>query len=260
MPAVLARPSAVPGGSLADEQPLATLPRQATPLEFIASYLAAGGPAAWTAASDLVSGEQLGALVGLPQRLWDAPPHAAVVLAWKIYTYRLAQPVATAWTLAREVPLMSADNVLIRVQTEAPYITVGLRRSTSAVLPTDCAARSHDAIIVPDEAGLLSFLRQSLIDQHLAPLLASTVAVRRIGTRILWGQVAAGLAYAFADISATPGPDTALLAGALGLPGLAGVGRDGQTWRATCCRALNSPAMSVCRDCPARTRTGWQSR
>ena len=68
----------------------------------------------------------------MPQRLWDAPSHAAVVLAWKIYTYRLAQPLATAWAYAREIPLLSADNVLLQIPPGAPYITLGLRRGTSA--------------------------------------------------------------------------------------------------------------------------------
>jgi hypothetical protein len=255
MPAALALPAAAAGGSLADEQPLAcTRSGQVPPLEFIADYLTADDPADWTAASDLVSGERLDALFDMPRRQWNAPAPAAAVLAWKTYTYRLAQPLATAWTLAREIPLLSEDNVLVKILTEAPYVTLGLRRSTSAVLPTSCTTRSHDAIVIPDEPGLLTFLRDTLIDQHLSPLLERTMLVRRVGARILWGQAAAGLAYAFSNISATPAQDTALLTEALGLAGLAGVSDDGNVWRTTCCRGLNAPGLSICRDCPARTR------
>lgn len=265
MPATLALPTALSsarrGGSLADEQPSALMRLgPATPLEFIADYLTVRDSAGWMAASDLVSGDRLDALFEMPRRLWQAPPHAAAVLAWKIYTYRLAQPLATAWTLAREIPLLSAGNVLVQIFPRAPYVTVGLRRPTSAVLSTSCMTRSHDAIIISDEAGLLSFLRQTLLGQHLIPLMERTKVMRRISAPILRGQVAAGLAYAFADMSATPGPDTALVSRALGLDGLAGVSDDGKTWRTTCCRALGTPAMPVCRDCPAHTREGMRAR
>jgi hypothetical protein len=77
---------------------------------FIVSPLVADSTEGWIAASDLVGGERLEPLFELPERLWDAPAHAAAVLAWKKYTYRLAQPLATAWALAREIPLLSADN------------------------------------------------------------------------------------------------------------------------------------------------------
>ena len=260
MPAAPALPAAVSSGSLEDDQPLArTRSTQATPLEFIADYLSTDDSAGWTAASDLVSGKRLDVLFDMPRQQWNAPAHAAAVLAWKTYTYRLAQPLATAWTLAREIPLLSADNVLVKILPEAPYITVGLRRSTSAVLPTSCATRSHDAIVVPDEPGLLTFLRHTLIEEHLRPLLERTMLERRVGARILWGQAAAGLAYAFYNISATPAQDTAQLTEALGLAGLAGVCDDGNIWRTTCCRALNSPDLSACRDCPARTREGLRA-
>jgi Ferric iron reductase FhuF-like transporter len=203
----------------------------------------------WIPAQDLVSGERLDDLFAMPQRLWRAPEHAAAVLAWKTYTYRLAQPLAAAWTLAREIPLSSADNVLVQVLPAAPYITVGLRRSTSAVLPTSPATRSHDAIVLPDEATQLAFLRSTLIDQHLRPLMECTRQTRRIGERVLWGQAAAAIAYAFADISATAALDTTRFTELLPVQGLAGVGEDDTVWRNTCCLAFASPALTACRDC-----------
>jgi len=249
----------VPGGSLADDQPADRVPPgPATPLEFVAGCLVAGDDAGWTPAGDLVRGE-LDALFGMPRRLWQAPGHAAAVLAWKIYAYRLAQPLAMAWTLAREVPLLSADNVLVKFHPGAPYLTAGLRRPTSAVLPTSRAARSHDAIIVPDEPGLLAFARQGLLCGHLEPLIERTRRAARIGAPILRGQVAAGIAYAFRDVCAAAGREVALVTAALGLGGLAGVTADG-TWRTTCCRALSAPGLSACADCPARTREGWRPR
>jgi ferric iron reductase protein FhuF len=222
---------------------------------FVADRLAVADPAGWIPATELVDGARLESLVAIPRRQWSAAPHAAAVLAWKTYTYRLAQPLALAWSGAREVPLLSADNVLVKLSPQHPYVTVGLRRSTSAVLSTSPAVRSHDAIVVPDEAGLLDFLRLTLMDQHLRPLLARTRLIRRIGARVLWGQVAAGVAYALADVSATAGEDALVLTDALGLGGLAGVGEDDQVWRNTCCLAFSTPTLSACRDCCLHERT-----
>ena len=226
---------------------------------FIADRLAVADPSGWIPATELVNGERLESLFAIPRRLWAAAPHAAAVLAWKTYTYRLAQPLALAWTGAREVPLLSADNVLIKLAPQRPYVTVGLRRSTSAVLTTSPAVRSHDAIVIPDEAGLFDFLRLTLMDQHLRPLLARTRLIRRVGERVLWGQVAAGVAYALSDVSATPAQDAGVLNEALGLGGLAGVGEDDQVWRNTCCLAFSTPTLSACRDCCLRDRRPAES-
>ena len=225
------------------------------PPRFIADPLVVEDEDGWIPAADLASGERLESLFEMPQRLWDAPSHAAAVLAWKTYTYRLAQPLATAWALAREIPLLSADNVLVRILPAAPYIAIGLRRATSAVLPTSPATRSHDAIVLPDESGMLAFFRSTLIDQHLQPLLERTKEARRVGERVLWGQAAAAIAYAFADISASAMQDTSLFTNALPVCGLAGVDGDEQVWRNTCCLAFASPSLSACRDCVTVTRS-----
>jgi ferric iron reductase protein FhuF len=227
---------------------------------FVADRLAVRDPEAWIPATDLVSGDRLESLFAIPRRLWSAAPHAAAVLAWKTYTYRLAQPLALAWSTAREVPLLSADNVLVQISSQRPYVTVGLRRSTSAVLSTSSAVRSHDAIVAPDEAGLLDFLRLTLMEQHLRPLLARTRLIRRVGERVLWGQVAAGVAYALSDVSSTPGEDAMVLTEALGLRGLAGVGEDDQVWRNTCCLAFSTPSLDACRDCCMHERAGGRGK
>jgi hypothetical protein len=222
---------------------------------FIADPIVVEDPEGWIPVSDLVSGERLESLFEMPERLWDAPAHAAAVLAWKTYTYRLAQPLATAWSLAREIPLLSPDNLYVRILPQAPYIVLGLRRATSAVLPTSPASRSHDAIVLPDEAGLLAFFRSTLIEQHLQPLLERTKEIRKVGERVLWGQAAAAFAYAFADISATAMQDTALFTSALPVHGLAGVGDDEVVWRNTCCLAFASPSLTACKDCVTVTKT-----
>jgi hypothetical protein len=224
------------------------------PPGFIVGPLVVENSEGWLAASDLASGERLEELFAMPERLWDAPSHAAAVLAWKTYTYRLAQPLATAWALAREVPLLSPDNVLVKILPGAPYITLGLRRATTAVLPTSPATRSHGAVVVPDETALLDFFRSTLVNEHLRPLLRHTMQTRRVGERVLWGQAAAALAYAFSDISVAAARDAKLFADVLPVQGLAGVHGDDTVWRNTCCLAFASPSLSACRDCTTVTR------
>lgn len=206
----------------------------------------------WIPAADLVSGASLEALFELPQRLWAMPAHAAAVLAWKKYTRQLAEPLAAAWTLGREVPLLSADNVLIRLLPEKQLVEIGLRRATAAVLPTSPAARSRDAIVLPDEESQLAYLGRTLLDEHLRPLFERTVQTRRAGARTLWGQVAAAFANSFRDASpdaATAAAETARFTALLPMQDLAGISPDGTVWRNTCCFSRTSPCLNACRNC-----------
>jgi len=222
--------------------------------QFIVNPLIVTDPSNWIPATELTSGACLDMLFELPYRLWAAPPHAAVTLAWKTYTYRLAQPLAAAWTMAREIPLLSADNVMFQLLPNQPYISIGLRRATSAVLPTSASRRSDGAVVLPDEERQLDFLRSTLIEEHLVPLMRNTTATRKIGERTLWGQAAAAFAYAFADISVTAAADANRFTALLPVPGLAGVGEDDTVWRDTCCLAFASPALTACRDCVTVSR------
>ena len=202
----------------------------------------------WIPATDLISGARLDTLFEFPERLWAVPPHAAVVLAWKKYTRQLADTLAAAWTSAREVPLLSADNVLIQLLPEKPHVAIRLRRSTRAVLLDSPAARSRDALVLPDEASQLDFVSSTLIDQHLRPLFERTMETRRAGARTLWGQVAAAFANGFRD---TPdaAADTARFTALLPMRDLAGIGPDGLVWRNTCCFSRTSPSLDACRNC-----------
>jgi ferric iron reductase protein FhuF len=193
------------------------------------------GPNDWIPATDLVSGERLDDLFALPERLWAAPAHAAVVLAWKAYTYRLIQPLAKAWTSARQVPVLSADNVRFRVQKSAPYVVVELR--------------CQDPVTFSDEQLQLAFLRDTLIDGHLKPLMERTKETRRISERVLWGQAATAIAYSFADHSPSAATDCNRFTDLLPLTGLAGIGEDDAVWQSTCCLAFASPGLTACRTC-----------
>jgi ferric iron reductase protein FhuF len=210
----------------------------------LAIPLARARPDDWIPADDLVSGARLEELFALPERLWAAPAHAAVVLAWKAYTYRLVLPLVKAWTSARQVPVLSADNVRCQMRTSPPYVMVEL-----------CC---QDPVTLPDEQSRLDFVRDSLIDRHLRPLLERTKESRRISERVLWGQAATAIAYCFADHSpsaATAVTDCARLTELLPVTGLAGIGDDDAVWQTTCCLAFASPGLTACRTCVTATRS-----
>ena len=202
----------------------------------------------WIPAGDLISGVRLEELFALPERLWAAPAHAAAVLAWKAYTYRLVQPLVKAWTSARQVPVLSADNVRFQVRSSAPYVMIEL-----------CCA---DPATLPDEQSRLDFVRETLIDRHLRPLVQRTKESRRISERVLWGQAATAIAYCFADHSpttdagtpATATADCARFTDLLPIADLAGIGDDANVWQSTCCLAFASPGLTACRTCVTATR------
>ena len=206
--------------------------------------LARARPNDWIPADDLVSGARIEELFALPEQLWAAPAHAAVVLAWKAYTYRLVQPLAKAWTSGQQVPVLSADNVRFQVRTSAPYVLVEL-----------CC---QDPVTLPDEQSRLDFVRDSLIERHLRPLLERTKESRRINERVLWGQAATAIAYSFADHSPTASTavtDCARFTDLLPVTGLAGIGDDDAVWQTTCCLAFASPGLTACRTCVTATRS-----
>ena len=213
----------------------------------------------WIPAADLISGASLETLFEFQERRWSVSPHAAVALAWKRYTRRLIEPLAVSWTTAREIPLLSADNVLIRLIPEKPHVEIRLLRPIRAALPHSLAARSYDSIVLPDEASLLAFVSSTLIDRNLRPLLDRTLQTRRAGARTLWGQVAAAFATGFRDAADTAvgataatcdaAADAARFTALLPMRDLAGIGSDGEVWRNTCCFSRTSPHLNACRNC-----------
>ena len=217
----------------------------------MANPLARTRPDDWIPAGDLISGVRLEELFALPEQLWAAPAHAAAVLAWKAYTYRLVQPLVKAWTSTRQVPVLSADNVRFQVRTSPPYVMVEL-----------CC---EDPVMLADEQSRLDFVRETLIDRHLRPLVQRTKESRRISERVLWGQAATAIAYSFADHSPAPNAgapaaaatataDCARFTELLPIADLAGIGDDATVWQTTCCLAFASPGLTACRTCVTATR------
>jgi hypothetical protein len=215
----------------------------------------AGG---WLPADELLAGPALDELLAGPTRLWGAKPHAAAALAYKQYTYWLAMPAVLGWAVARRVPLLSADNVAVRLDPAEHRLEVGMRRPAVAVLPDDPAAGQRDVRVAADEAELLAVLRDALLDRHVAPLVAATRERVRVGAHTLYGQLAAGVTYVLseaAELVADPVAEGAALLDALGMTALAGLREAPEgglcVRRSTCCLAFVVPGLGgrTCPDC-----------
>lgn len=217
----------------------------------------------WLPATELIHGDQLPRMLDSAARRWQAKRHAAAALAWKAYSYWVALPVALGWASARRVPLMRADDVLLRMDDDGPLVDVGLRTGIPvAVLPHDpiAAAGLPEVLVVADEAELLRVLRISLLDQHMSPLLDEIHSRVKLGPRTLLGSLSSGIAYAVLQAAdALPGSSTetiGTLLDALDIGDLIELvpGEDGAVTvqRRTCCLAFTLPDPKICPGCCIR--------
>ncbi|MFV2018510.1 hypothetical protein [Micromonospora sp. LOL_023] len=217
----------------------------------------------WIPATGLIDGVHLPRLLDAAAQRWQAKRHAAAALAWKAYSYWVALPVALGWASARRVPLMRADDVLLRMDDTGPLVDVGLRIGTRvAVLPGDplAVAGLPEVLVVPDEDAMLRALRESLLDQHMTPLLDKIHDRAKLGPRTLLGSLSSGIAYAVLQAAdALPGSSAETidtLLDALDIGDLIELvpGPDGAltVQRRTCCLAFTLPDPKVCPGCCIR--------
>jgi ferric iron reductase protein FhuF len=212
----------------------------------LANPLIVGSSPGWTPASSLGLDELLGAA----HRRWTAAPHAAATLAWKSYTYWVAMPAVLGWACCRRVPVVDADNVMVKLGPGTPLLTIGLRTGASIGL----AAVDHN------EEALLRALRASLMEDHLDPLASRISDEVNVGRRTLLGSVASGIAYAVVRAGhLLPGDTTdtvTTLLKALELDDLVdlvpGAGGEPEVRRRTCCLAFTLPEPKICRGCCLR--------
>jgi hypothetical protein len=237
------------------------------PPRTVARGLLAGNAPGWMPARTIADGTRLPDLFAVAERRRRASPHAAAALVWKAYTYGLAVPAVLGWASARRVPLVRPDDVLVSVDDPRPLLTIGLRPSIRvAVLASDpiALAGRADVEVVAGEPELLAALRESLLDAHLAPVLAQIRRRVRIGARTLWGSLASGAAHAVLDaVDALPGSAAdhiATVLDTLGVQDLVEIvpGTSGGLGvrRRTCCLAFTLPEPKVCSGCCLRPGHG----
>jgi hypothetical protein len=213
----------------------------------------------WLPADALTGGDALTLLLGLAARRWSAQPHAAATLAWKSYSYWASLPMVLGWASARRFPLLTAEQTL--VSPVGDNLRFGARSPLWAVLPTDPLARSgHPCVrVVADETALLALLRETLLDQHLDPLLDAIRDRVRLGRRTLLGSVASGIAWGLIRASdGLPGSiqeSLETLLTALDLDDLVDIGGTPTgliVQRKTCCLAFTLDKPKVCTGCCIR--------
>lgn len=203
-------------------------------------------------------------LRGLLQRIgahYNVPPHAAAALAWKAYSYWVTLPVVAGWSAHRRVLLADIDTAVVRLNTSAPYLTMGVTEASVAVLPDDPAAGAAGVTVVADESALLRALREYLVDRHLVPVMRALTRISRIGERALWGSVANSLAHPLvaSTVSLPRDPRTEVTTVLAGVGGpvsrLVQVVPDPTTptrlavRRNTCCLAFTNPDLGFCSSC-----------
>ncbi len=239
------------------------------PLSGLAPDLVVHDLDGWVPATALTSGEGLTDFLDAAARRWNAAPHAGAALAWKCYVYWLALPAVLGYAAARRVPLLRPDDVVARWSAHQPFVTVGLTGVEVAVLPSDPLALAGlgaglvaGVRVVSDEDELLRVFRESLMDDHLAPILERIKERLHLGRRTLWGSLASGIAHGLsrsADIVPGSTLETArqilkafdlddlveLSPRADGRPGL-------DIQRRTCCLAFTLPQPTICVGCCIR--------
>lgn len=189
-------------------------------------------PAAAYADSATVLGS---GLLDRPTRTWGTAPHTAAALAWKAYSWWLVNPVVLGYADGAPLPRLQLANVEVALRDERPYAEFRVLDTTP--LPRTDRVRG---------------LRETLLEQHLAPVADALVTATRIGRRTLWGSVAEAVAYPLLERGDLPAAEH-LLDG-LGLADLLTIPDGTYAVRRTCCQAIAVPGLGVCDSCPVRRR------
>jgi hypothetical protein len=201
----------------------------------LAPRLVVEDPTGWVPATRFTDGSALPGLIALAEARWGAGPAAAAALAWKSYAYWVTLPAALGYALGR-VPDLSAGNVLVKLHGAAPFVEIGLRGP-------------H----IETTKDLAGYLRRTLFDGHLDPVLDGLHRRVRLGRRTLLGSLASAVAYSLTrGAEALPGPvgpTAATLLAALGVADLVEITPDLRVQRKTCCLAFTLPQAKICSGC-----------
>ena len=124
--------------------------------------------------------------------------------AWAVNVIR---PVIAGLVGARRVTDPGADNTQLLFDAEGRLAGASPTTPRYAALAADRAA-AHDpsAEILDDDDALFEWTRSRLFDGHLARLVDVLGDITPVGRRLLWGNVAAATAGAFAALAAAELP------------------------------------------------------
>jgi ferric iron reductase protein FhuF len=170
----------------------------------------------------------------------------------------------------RRVPDVSSENLAFRFGPDGMVHELALALPSFAALPDDRDAGHPDAIILPDLTALRLWLRERLINGHLADLIPLLQVRTRRGPRALWATASDMCAGVLAILIEAEGSNQtaaeldaesrAFLA--TGPPLIEGpafcpvthAGRLAAGWqRLTCCLKYQLPGYGLCTSCPCVT-------
>lgn len=196
----------------------------------------------------------------------DARVGASLFL--KRYAFSLATGVLACHVMARCVPDVGADRVWVSFARGA--LTGAALDAAAEVARLDeppgrAADRRAGCWPFPDEAALLEWLRERLLERHLGALIEALRGQVRLNERMLWENVAASCAWSFAYLHRQPDLRARAAAaataffeapiGPLDWTGRFSVTRDPEgrerlaLARGTCCLKLFLPAGRKCVEC-----------
>jgi len=195
------------------------------------------------------------------RRLGTDDPVVAASLFVQNYSYRVLTLAIACLAISGVVPDSSASAMSMMLSGGRPS-TVGYVAPAALVVCEPGVA--VQAALEDDEsiASAFGFVVAQGIDKHIAPLISSTRSRVRVGSRLLWGNVAASAAVAFRTLEGCLGPWVQPLGerffrtgpGELGGLGsflvLEDGGRRGWYWeRTNCCLYDRLPGKTRCSDC-----------
>jgi ferric iron reductase protein FhuF len=145
--------------------------------------------------------------VHLPPPTQTAVAASLLCQAWAVSVTR---PAIAGLVGARRIADLSAANTVLRFDGEGRPVGASPATPRYAALAADRPAVADPwAEVVDDDDALFAWARSRLFDGHLAALVDALVDMAPVGRRLLWGNVAAATAGAFAALSAAELPTAA---------------------------------------------------
>ena len=127
----------------------------------------------------------------------------AASLLCQAWAVSVTRPAIAGLVGSRRVPDLAAANTRLSFDASArPAGAAPISGRFAAVAGDEEAGTDPEAEIVLDDDALFAWTRARLLDGHLGPLVEALHDVAPLGRRLLWGNVAAATAGAFAALPA----------------------------------------------------------
>lgn len=185
-------------------------------------------------------------------------PQVAASLFVQGYAYRILMVAVACLTTAGVIPDSAAARMVIGISKGRPR-AVGYLQPAALLL--DSPGTESGPSPATAEAAV-DFLHDTAVEGHIAPLIAATRSVTRVGARLLWGNVASSAAVAFRTMDGCLSDSVrplgelfferapSVLCGLGSFLALTEGERSGWFWeRRNCCLYDRIPGNAPCADC-----------